>query len=68
MREICQIEIGQWGIQIGQQFWTKAIKEHSIDEDGKFVGDSDKSTQYAMAGVNWRRLIFLNVIHISELP
>ena len=52
MREICQIEIGQWGIQIGQQFWAKAIKEHSIDEDGKFVGDSDKSTQYAMAGVN----------------
>ena len=52
MREVLQLQIGQWGNQIGQQFWKKLIDEHSIDSDGNFIGNDPHLLQYATIGNN----------------
>ena len=39
MREVIQLQIGPWGINISQQFWEKVINEHNIDKDGHYIGD-----------------------------
>ena len=46
MREVWHVQIGQWGIQIGQQFWKKLLREHSIDSEGNFVGTDSEAIRY----------------------
>jgi tubulin beta len=41
MREIINLQIGQCGINVGQQFLEKILEEHGIDKDGTYVGISD---------------------------
>ena len=35
------IQGGQCGNQIGAKFWEVICKEHGIDQDGSYQGDSD---------------------------
>ncbi|CAF0911737.1 unnamed protein product [Brachionus calyciflorus] len=42
MSEIIQIQIGQCGSQIGENFWEKLIDEHKIDKNGKFCGTENE--------------------------
>lgn len=39
MREICQIQVGQCGNQIGFKFWEVIAGEHGIDPKGAFDGN-----------------------------
>ncbi|CAH1732479.1 unnamed protein product [Aphis gossypii] len=41
MREICHIQAGQCGNQIGAKFWEVISDEHGIDSTGTYQGDSD---------------------------
>ncbi|XP_022177811.1 tubulin beta chain-like [Myzus persicae] len=41
MREICHIQAGQCGNQIGAKFWEVISDEHGIDATGTYKGDSD---------------------------
>ncbi|CAH1403503.1 unnamed protein product [Nezara viridula] len=41
MREICHIQAGQCGNQIGAKFWEVISDEHGIDKTGAYIGDSD---------------------------
>ncbi|KAL4135534.1 hypothetical protein QTP88_007140 [Uroleucon formosanum] len=41
MREICHIQAGQCGNQIGSKFWEMISDEHGIDATGTYGGDSD---------------------------
>ncbi|XP_003245543.1 tubulin beta chain [Acyrthosiphon pisum] len=41
MREICHIQAGQCGNQIGAKFWEVISDEHGIDATGTYRGDSD---------------------------
>ncbi|KAJ3388068.1 Tubulin beta chain (Beta tubulin) [Entophlyctis sp. JEL0112] len=40
-REIIQVQAGQCGNQMGTKFWEVLSDEHGINEDGKYVGESD---------------------------
>jgi len=40
MRNIIVVNVGQCGNQIGQRFWELVSEEHSLDNDGQFVGDN----------------------------
>ncbi len=33
-REIITLQIGQWGNQLGLEFWKMLCNEHGIDNDG----------------------------------
>lgn len=39
MREICFIQVGQCGNQLGYKFWEVIANEHGIDADGRFDGN-----------------------------
>ncbi|KAK9504924.1 hypothetical protein O3M35_009091 [Rhynocoris fuscipes] len=41
MREICHIQAGQCGNQVGAKFWEVISDEHGIDPTGTYHGDSD---------------------------
>ncbi|KAF0755420.1 tubulin beta chain [Aphis craccivora] len=41
MREICHLQAGQCGNQIGAKFWEVISDEHGIDPTGSYHGDSD---------------------------
>ncbi|XP_039285275.1 tubulin beta chain [Nilaparvata lugens] len=41
MREICHLQAGQCGNQIGAKFWEVISDEHGIDPTGTYHGDSD---------------------------
>ncbi|VVC30443.1 Tubulin/FtsZ, 2-layer sandwich domain,Tubulin,Beta tubulin,Tubulin, conserved [Cinara cedri] len=41
MREICHLQAGQCGNQIGAKFWEVISDEHGIDPSGSYHGDSD---------------------------
>ena len=41
MRELCHIQGGQCGNQIGAKFWEVIADEHGIDPTGTYHGDSD---------------------------
>ncbi|XP_015377478.1 PREDICTED: tubulin beta-4B chain-like, partial [Diuraphis noxia] len=41
MREICHIQAGQCGNQIGAKFWEVISDEHGIDSTGIYKGDSN---------------------------
>jgi tubulin beta len=41
MREIIHLQVGQCGNQIGTSFWDTISKEHGIDDDGFYHGQSD---------------------------
>uniref|UniRef100_A0A9J2PK57 Tubulin beta chain n=1 Tax=Ascaris lumbricoides TaxID=6252 RepID=A0A9J2PK57_ASCLU len=41
MREIVHIQVGQCGNQIGDRFWSVISKEHGIQPDGFYSGESD---------------------------
>jgi len=41
MRNIIHLQVGQAGNQIGLKFWDLLKDEHSLDNNGKFVGDCE---------------------------
>ena len=42
MREVVQLNFGQWGNQIGSTFWKMIGEEHSVDLDGSYIGEQDQ--------------------------
>ncbi|KAJ7583604.1 beta-tubulin 2 [Mycena floridula] len=48
-REIINVQVGQAGNQVGEAFWTMLLKEHGIDNSGKYVGNDPM--QVARMGV-----------------
>lgn len=42
MREIINVQIGQFGNNLGSQTLETITQEHGINADGKFEGLSDK--------------------------
>ncbi|KAK6627177.1 Tubulin beta-4 chain [Polyplax serrata] len=45
MREICHLQVGQCGNQIGSKFWEVICDEHGVDPTGQYTGDSDLQLQ-----------------------
>lgn len=45
MREILQVQIGQCGINVGQEFWKGICKEHEIDVNGEYHGTEDSQIE-----------------------
>jgi tubulin beta len=45
MKEICQIQIGQCGINISQAFWEKMIAEHGVGFDRRYTGKDDSQIE-----------------------
>lgn len=41
MREIINVQLGQCGNSVGQQFLEKVTQEHSISQEGKYTGTND---------------------------
>ncbi|KAI0648941.1 beta-tubulin 2 [Trametes meyenii] len=48
-REIVNVQVGQAGNQVGENFWKMLLAEHGLDEDGHYKGDDP--LQLARAGV-----------------
>ena len=43
VREICTVNVGQCGIQLGAAVWAQYLAEHAIDNMGKKEDKSDLS-------------------------
>ncbi|CAI2369428.1 unnamed protein product [Moneuplotes crassus] len=41
MAEIVQLNVGQCGNAIGSQYWSKLIDEHSLNNQGEYIGNKD---------------------------
>ncbi|KAJ3428062.1 tubulin beta-2 chain [Anaeramoeba flamelloides] len=41
MREIVHVQLGQCGNQVSSNFWEVIAKEHGIEPNGEYEGDSD---------------------------
>ena len=41
MREIVQVNFGQWGNKVGDSFWQTIGQEHSVGLDGFYFGQHD---------------------------
>lgn len=45
MREIIHLQTGQCGNQVGCKFWETISGEHGIDQEGRYVGESDNQLE-----------------------
>lgn len=45
MREIINVQLGQCGNSVGQQFLEKIAEEHGINSNGEYVGNTDYQRQ-----------------------